>query len=325
MEVLKSKIKILLWIVAIALIILIIILPMDILEYLSLEVVGEPPINGLTWLEGVDALGGSISMRFLAIMGVSIIIFVVPNILKLNNKNKSERVVKKTEIILFISITILFFIINLLIGYDWWDPDAFLGMGPLFFPSILSLVFIAIAPDIIKKIYGLKSADFAQSTKNIKKISVYMILIGYGYGLVSLIWHCCSFFDAKMYFFFFVIKLIQLWGMCSFFYRWGLPLFRNILKDWQAFLVISILFGFCYPWHTIGFAIVFIFFGLLICYLTKKTNSFIPGLILLYFAYIFHAGLAWHGSLITFSVIYPITIIIFIMMILVNIWKFKKE
>lgn len=324
MEVLKSKIKILLCIIAIALIILIIMLPMDILEYLSLEVVGEPPINGLTWLEGVDALGGSISMRFLAVMGVLIIIFVVPNILKLNHENKSERVVKKTEIILFISITVLFFIINLLIGYDWWDPEAFLGMGNLFLPSILSLVFIGIAPDIIKKIYGLKSFHFAQSTKNIKKISIYMILVGYGYGLISLIWHCCSFFDAKMYFFFFVIKLIQLWGMCSFFYRWGLPLFRNILKDWQAYLIISILFGFCYPWHTIGFAIVFIFFGLLISYLTKKTNSFLPGLILLYFAYIFHAGLAWHGALITFSVIYPITIVISSALIFVKIWKFKK-
>ncbi|MBD3230420.1 MAG: hypothetical protein GF329_19730 [Candidatus Lokiarchaeota archaeon] len=322
---LKSKFKLLLIILSISLILLILILPLDVLEYLSIEIVGEPPINGKTWIEGVESLGGEFSMRFLAIIGLLIITLIIPLLLRFEKPQIIKRKVSKTEILVFIITTISFFIGNLLIGYDWWNPDAFLGMGPLFLPSIISLIIIGVIPDIIKRIYGLKGKDLAQSTKNISIISIFMILIGFGYGLISLIWHCCSFFEPKMFFFFFVIKLIQLFGMCSFFFRWGFRLFLNRVKEWQAYLITSVLFGICYPWHTFGFAITFMFFGFLICYLTRKTDSYFTGLILLYFAYIFHAGLAWHGPTITFTVIYPISISIFVCIAIYTIVKFLKS
>ena len=69
----KSR-EFLLILLGITLIVVALISPLNILEYLSLEVVGEPPINGRTWLEGVYELGGEYSMKFLAIVGVIIII-----------------------------------------------------------------------------------------------------------------------------------------------------------------------------------------------------------------------------------------------------------
>ncbi|MHA1292016.1 MAG: hypothetical protein ACTSQJ_05040 [Promethearchaeota archaeon] len=146
-----------------------------------------------------------------------------------------------------------------------------------------------------------------------------MVIIAFGYGLISVIWHCCSFFNPTMYFFFFFIKLIQLWAMCTFFFKYGLRLFLNITRPWLAYLIIAILFGFCYPWHTFGFAMIFMIFGFLLCYLTRKTNSYLPGLILLYFAYIFHAGLPWHGAILTFTIVYPISIGILIILFYYNL------
>ena len=311
----------LLLLIAVSLICLVLFLPLDLLEYLSLEIVGEPPINGQSWMAGVIALGGTLSMRLLAIFGILIIFLLIPIILNWEKPPFIQRQVKNAEIAFFLFATGVFFLINFLIGYEWWDPNAFLGMGPLFFQSILSLIVLGCLPEIAKLIFKFERADFAESTANIRKIAIIMILIAFGYGLISLIWHCCSFFDAKMFFFFFIIKLIQLWAMCSFFFKWGLPLFLNKTNEWTAYIIISILFGFCYPWHTFGFAITFIIFGFLICYLTRKTNSYLTGLILLYFAYIFHAGLAWQGPLITFSVIYPISITIIAVLFYFNFIK----
>jgi hypothetical protein len=294
---------------ALALIALVLFLPLDVLEYLSLEVVGEPPINGLSWMEGVDAVGGSLSMRVLAIFGMIIIFSLIPVILKWQKKSIEKRTIKNYELLFFLSATLVFFVVNFLIGYDWWDPDAVLGLGPLFIPSIVSLIILGFLPEIAHRLFKFDRSSFAESTQNLKKISLIMIIAAFGYGLISLIWHCCSFFDVKIYFFYFVIKLIQLWAMCSFFFKWGFPLFLNITHEWKAYLIISVLFGFCYPWHTFGFAITFSIFGFLICILTRKTNSFLTGMILLYFSYLFHTGLAWQGPLITFSLIYPIAVI----------------
>ncbi|HUX98176.1 MAG TPA: hypothetical protein VMV49_01360 [Candidatus Deferrimicrobium sp.] len=275
-----------------------------------MEVVGEPPINGLTWMDGVEALGGPISMRILACLGIIIIFFAIPFILTWKKKEFFKREIKNVEILFFLIVTGIFFIVNFLIGYNWWDPDAFLGMGPLFIPSICSLIILGFLPEIAKRLFQFKKDAFAESTTNIKQISLLMVAVAFGYGLFSLIWHCCSFFEPKMYFFFFIIKFIQLWAMCSFFFKWGLNLFLNFTKEWVAYIIIAVLFGFCYPWHTVGFALTFILFGFLICILTRKTNSYLTGLNLLYFAYIFHAGLAWQGSLITFSIIFPVSSIL---------------
>ncbi|MDD1778299.1 MAG: hypothetical protein LUQ65_09035 [Candidatus Helarchaeota archaeon] len=280
---------------------------------MSLEVVGEPPINGQSWLAGVEALGGALSMRLLAIFGIILIFSLIPIILKWQKKPIENRIVKNYELLFFLGSTLVFFVVNFLIGYNWWDPDAPLGLGPLFIPSIVSLIILGLLPELARKIFKFDRSHFAESTENLKRISVIMIIIAFGYGLISLIWHCCSFFDVKIYFFYFVIKLIQLWAMCSFFFKWGFPLFLNKTQEWMAYLIVSVLFGFCYPWHTLGFAITFILFGFLLCILTRKTNSFLTGMILLYFSYIFHTGLAWQGPLITFSVIYPIAILIIVL------------
>jgi len=316
-----SKTNFILLLVAIALICLVLFIPLDLLEYLSLEVVGEPPTNGQTWMEGVEALGGPLSMRILAIFGIIFIFSLIPLLLKWQKKPIEKRTVKNWELLFFLGSTLVFFVVNFLIGYNWWDPDAILGLGPLFIPSIASLVILGLLPEIAHKIFKFERSNFAESTKNLKRISLLMIIIAFGYGLISLIWHCCSFFDVKIYFFYFVIKLIQLWAMCSFFFKWGFPLFLNITQEWKAYLIISVLFGFCYPWHTFGFAITFSIFGFLLCILTRKTNSFLTGMILLYFCYLFHTGLAWQGPLITFSVIYPIAAI----MLVCNIFSIMRK
>jgi hypothetical protein len=303
----KSRTLILI-LIGIALSLTVLIAPLELLEFLSLEVVGEPPINGRTWMEGVDELGGESSMRFLAIIGVIIIIHALFFVLDWENKPLPKREVNRLEVITFLIATIAFFLVNFLIGYSWWDPDAFLGMGPLFIPSIVSLIILGLLPLLFRRFFQLEKESLAASKDNLKEILIFMVIIAFGYGLISTIWHCCSFFDPKMYFFFFIIKLIQLWGMCSFFFKYGLYLFMSKLKPWAAYLIISILFGFCYPWHTIGFALTFTLFGFALCILTRKTGSYWPGLILLYFAYIFHAGLPWNGPLLTFFVIYPISL-----------------
>ena len=305
----------------IALCIVILIVPLEILEYLSLEVVGEPPINGRTWMEGVKELGGELSMRFLAILGVTIIILVVFFVLKWENKALKERDVQKQEIFVFLSITLVFFIVNFVIGYAWWAPDMFLGMGPLYFPSILSLVLLGLTPLILSKIFEFEKEDLAGSTDNIKQILICMITIAFGYGLISCIWHCCSFFDPKMYYFYGVTKIVQLWALTTFFFKYGLRLFLNKVKPWLSYLIIAFLFGFCFPWHTVGYAITFMGFGFLLCYLTRKTDSYLPGFVLVYFAYLFHTGLPWNGPLITFTIIFPISIGILGILIYLNIKK----
>ncbi|TFG25284.1 MAG: CPBP family intramembrane metalloprotease, partial [Promethearchaeota archaeon] len=123
--------------------------------------------------------------------------------------------------------------------------------------------------------------------------------------------------------FFFIIKLVQLWAMCTFFFKYGLKLFLSKIKPIYAYAIVSMLFGLCYPWHTWGFVLTFIIFGFLLCYLTRKTDSYLPGLILLYSAYIFHAGIPWHGALITFLVVYPISIGVLLSLIYLNILKKK--
>lgn len=294
---------------------IILLIPLRFLEILSLEVIGEPPINGKSWIEGVNALGGELSMRILGIIGVVIIIHTSYFILKLKNPKLPKREVSNVEFYFFFLSAGIFLIVNFLIGYAWWDPEGILGMGPLFWPSILSLFILGALPFVFKRYFKFESEHLAASRKNFFSFSFTMVFVAYGYGLVSLIWHCCSFYNANMFFFFYVIKLIQLWGMCSFFFMYGFRMLLNRTKPWIAYLTTSILFGFCYPWHTIGFAVVFIFFGLILCHLTRKTSSFLPGLILLYFAYIFHAGLAWQGAIVTFAVIYPISILILVVIV----------
>lgn len=297
---------------------IILILPLDLLEFLSINVVGEPPINGRTWLEGVEELGGELSMRIIAILGLVIIVLVLPYILKMEKKEVKAREISRSEIFAFFISTIVFFIVNILIGYSWWDPEGFLGMGPLFLPSIASLIALGLLPEIFRKVFQFKREDFFDSTENLKQISVAMIVIALGYGAISCIWHCCSFFDPSIYFFYFGIKAIQLWGMCAFFFKWGFPMLLNESKEWVAYLVVSLLFGFCYPWHTFAYALVFSFFGFVICFLTRKTDSYLPGFILFYFAYIFHAGLPWNGPLITFTIIYPILLVVIGVQLLIN-------
>ncbi|MHA1699448.1 MAG: hypothetical protein ACTSWN_11450 [Promethearchaeota archaeon] len=310
--------------VAITLIILAIFLPVGVLEYLSLNVVGGPPINGQTWKDGVIALGGEVSMRLLSIWGI--IIIALSSIKLLNEKGfvLERKGVKSRDLVLFTLITLSFFIINLFIGYSWWDPEGILGMGPNFIPSILSIVFLGISPSVIERTFRLHENSNQFEKPRWMQHLLLMVLIALGYGLVSCIWHCCSFYEPKMYFFFFVIKLIQLWGLSRFFFGWALPKLRRYLgKDWIAYLIVGTLFGFCYPWHTIGFAITFIIFGFALCIIKRKTGSYWHCLVLLYFAYIFHAGLPWHGAYITIVVIHPISIVM-IGLLAVFFIKLKK-
>lgn len=319
-----SRLNLFLLISCVSLVLLVLLLPVDKLQYLSLNVVGEPPINGRTWQEGVEELGGALSMRLLAIWGVLIIYFIVPRVIGQESVQIQDRHVSRKEIATFFGVTAGFFIANLLIGYAWWDPDGFLGMGPLFLPSIASLVVLGIFPEIARKIFNFNDDGFFSGTsKKLKSTTLYMIIVAFGYGLISCIWHCCEFYEPKMYFFFFVIKLVQLWGMCSFFFKWGYKMLSQVLKnDLLATIMTALLFGFCYPWHTFGFALAFAIFGVLMCILTRKANSYIPGLILLYFAYIFHAGLPWHGPLVTLAIIHPIAIL---MVILLGIDVLRKR
>ena len=79
-------------------------LPFNMLEYLSLEVVGEPPINGLTWMAGVEALGGPLSMGILTILEVVIIFIAIPIILKWEKKPIAKKAIHKAELLFFLII-----------------------------------------------------------------------------------------------------------------------------------------------------------------------------------------------------------------------------
>jgi len=297
------------------------VIPLDILEYLSLNVVGEPPINGMTWMEGVDALGGPLSMRLLATWGIVIMVTVASWFLKQQEPptTATRREVTRAEYALFFISTGIFFVVNFAIGYAWWDPAGFLGMGSLFFPSIASLVVLGCIPAIASKVFKLDRNEFASNTATFKKTAIPMAIAAFGYGLVSSIWHCCSFFEPKIYFFYFVTKIVQLWGMCSFFFKWGFKMFMNRGVKF-AYVVTSVLFGLCYPWHTVGFAITFMIFGFLLCVITKKTGSYLAGMLLLYLSYIFHTGLPWQGAEITILIIHPVSIGMVFVVLILGIW-----
>ncbi|MHA1360452.1 MAG: hypothetical protein ACTSRC_20200 [Candidatus Helarchaeota archaeon] len=130
-------------------------------------------------------------MRLLAILGLLIIGILIPIIFKWEKKVSESRAVKNPELLLFFGATAIFLLANILIGYAWWDSEHILGMGPLFIPSILSLVILGIIPYIAKALFKFGQEGFANSTENLPKISLIMILVAFGYGLISLIWHCC--------------------------------------------------------------------------------------------------------------------------------------
>ncbi|MEX2684976.1 MAG: hypothetical protein Q6373_025600 [Candidatus Sigynarchaeota archaeon] len=284
-------------------------LPLDIMEYLSLNVVGEPPINGRSWLDGVGELGGELSMRLLAAWGVAITVLGAVLLLWKESKPVSRPRASRGELATYVAGIVAFFAANVLIGYAWWDPDGSLGMGPLYAPSIASLVAFGIIPFLVKWKCKLDSSAFAASREGLPRNLVIVAVIAFGYGLVSCIWHCCSFFDVKMYYFYFVTKIIQLWAMCSYFYMWGLPMLEARFKKGSLLpaLLTAVLFGICYPWHTVGFAITFAAFGFLLAVLARKTGSYVPGLVLLFLAYIFHTGLPWNGPGFTIYVLQPVS------------------
>jgi len=304
----KTTLLILLFVIAATL--SIIFIPLNLLEYLSLNVVGEPPINGRFWIEGVWELGGEFGMKTLAIIGIVIIGICITFFSDWKKIILEKRNVSNLEVLAFFGATIAFFIVNILIGYAWWDPNAFLGMGPLFFPSIISLIIIGLIPEFFRISFKFSKDNFSISKKNLNKQLILIISSAYGYGAVSTLWHCCSFFNLTMYFFFFVIKFIQLWAMTSFFYKWGFKMFMSRTRVAFAYLIISFCFGFTYPWHTIGYAFTFTIFGLIMCEVTRRTDSYYASLFLFYFAYIFHAALPWHGPDITLFIIIPISLII---------------
>jgi hypothetical protein len=293
------------------LLLIVFLLPLDSMEYLSLNIVGEPPINGRTWLEGVQELGGEMSMRFLAAWGVVIMVLGAAFLLKKEAKLTSRSPPSRAELPVYAVGIAAFFVVNLLIGYGWWDPDGFLGMGPLFVPSIVSLIALGLTPYFVRNRCKLDANVFFTSRSELGRNIAILAIIAFGYGLVSCIWHCCSFFDAKMYFFFFVTKLVQLWAMCSYFFMWGLPMLDARFKasPWPA-IITAVMFGICYPWHTIGFAVTFAIFGFLLSIIARKTGSYVPGLALLYLAYIFHAGLPWHGEVFSILALLPVSIVV---------------
>jgi len=60
-------------------------------------------------------------------------------------------------------------------------------MGPLFFPSIASLIVLGILPEIFRSVFKFERKNFAESSENIKEITIYMIQIAFGYGAISCI------------------------------------------------------------------------------------------------------------------------------------------
>lgn len=314
----------------VALALLALLLPLDVLEYLSLHVVGEPPINGRPWSEGVVELGGALSMRLLAVWGIAIVILAAEALLAHPPTQLRTHPVPRGELAAFLVLTAAFCGINALIGYAWWDPDAPLGMGSLFWPSMASLVVLGLAPRVARRVWreepaeskrppGLaRSPDTAKTRApagtppffSSRAIPLLIAAAAFGYGLVSCLWHCCSFFSPTMYFFFFVTKFVQLWGVGSFFYQWGFPALLRACprRPWLAYAATALLFGFAYPWHTVGFALTFTLFGLLLGLLVRRTGTHWAGILLLYAAYLFHAGLPWHGPAVTYYLVHPLAL-----------------
>ncbi|HPO12682.1 MAG TPA: hypothetical protein PLI09_04495 [Candidatus Hydrogenedentes bacterium] len=291
------------------------------LETLSLRVIGEPPINGESWMAGVEALGGSFSMRLAATLGMIILLLGAGSLLSMPNIEIPSRRVGRNEILAFFGITMLFGAGNFYIGYAWWDPEAFLGMGPYFAHSMVLLLGLGLAPHAAARVFGCTPA-LANRHDGAVKFLLPVLLTAFGYGLVSCLWHCCCFFSWTIVFFFVVIKGVQLWAVCRFFYGWGLKMLIQAWgKRWAAYGLISVLFGFCYPWHTVGFAVAFILFGFLLCATTFKADSYLIGWSLLYFSYLFHAGLPWHGPVITQFVLFPLALLVLVL----GMWRVMRR
>ncbi|HOO56923.1 MAG TPA: CPBP family intramembrane metalloprotease [bacterium] len=280
-------------------------LPLDTLEYLSLNVVGEPPINGKTWTEGMMATGGEWGMKAIGIAGLLILILGILFIARIPFRAIRQRTVKNTEIFAFALSFVLFTAVNIWIGYRWWDPGSLLGMGPMFAHSIAALIVFGLLPTAFGAVLGVPKDGLLNNFDGIKQSIGIIVVIAAGYGLWSSLWHCCSFYIPDMFFFFFVTKLIQLWAMSSFFFKWAFPMLVNRLGITAAYIAVSVCFGIAYPWHTPGFAVAFTLFGIVLCDITRRTGSYLAPMLLLYFAYIFHAGAPWHGYAVSVYGILP--------------------
>ena len=300
--------------------ILVFLTPLSLLEYLSGEVVGEPPITGETWIKTDYSIIGEFSMKLLAIIGLIIIVHTFYFVLKIQNAPLPERNVSRLELISFIVIALIFCGVNYLIGYNYWNPNAFLGMGLLFIPWILSYLILGLIPFIFKVIFNFKSEDFAASTTHLFSYLFTVSFIAFGYGLFSGIWHCCAFRGAIEYILFITIKFIQFFCICLYFFMYGFNLLLSkIKKPWIAYIIISFFFALLNTLHTLSYSITYFCFGIILCILVRKTDSFLPAFFFLYLSYIFHAGLPWRGAVETITIIYPISILILIIIVYANI------
>jgi len=284
--------------------------PLETLEYLSLNIIGEPPINGRTWLEGVAETGGDAGMRALGAAGTVILVLGILLLSRIRYREVVRRETTPAEPIVFALAVSLFFAANVWIGYRWWDPAATLGMGPMFAHSMLVLLAFGLLPDVISRFFDTGRPAMSHEGGGLAQALPVLLVIAFGYGLLSTVWHCCSFFAPKMYFFFFITKFVQLWAVTSFFFRWAFPMISNRWGAAAAYAVVSICFGLTYPWHTPGFAVAFVIFGLVLCDVARRAGSYLAPLLLLYFSYIFHAALPWHGARATLYAILPASVAI---------------
>jgi hypothetical protein len=285
--------------------------PPRVLEYVSLNVIGEPPINGLTWTQGMQETGGEWGMKAMGVAGLCILVLGYLFLLKRPAADWPRRSVKTAEIAAYFVSVAAFSVVNMRIGYAWWDPAAPMGMGPLFWHSMAALAVFGLLPDVFRLVFKTGPDACAARHDMLLRTLWMLVIVAFGYGLWSGVWHCCSFFAPKMYFFFFVTKLAQLLAVCSFFFRWGFKMFMDRLGPAPAYAITAVCFGLAYPWHTVGFAVAFGVFGLVLCDVTRRTGSWLGPALLLYMAYIFHAGLPWHGAAATLYGILPVSLALF--------------
>ncbi len=297
---------------AAALSVLMLLVPESTLEYLSLHVVGEPPINGKTWAEGMHATGGPWGMRWVGIVGLWIMGLGLVDLRRWQPAPWSEREVANVEVVCWAAAAVTFGVVNMAIGYSWWDPQAFLGMGPLFPHSIASLAVLGVLPILARRFFGIPGDGLATLPGHTPSMLPILVVVAFGYGLWSCLWHCCVLFAPSIVFFYLVTKLFQLSAVCVFFFGWGLPMFGARWGSTAAYLVTGATFGLCYPWHTPGFALVFAVFGVVLCDLARRAGSWLAPTLLLYMAYNFHAALPWNGADVTVYGILPASVVLLV-------------
>lgn len=289
------------------------LIPAEILAMISVLIIGT--INEAFWWAGWEEYLRVLAALGFYILAISLSLFI----LRPNSTHDRRSELKKSEIILWLTISGVSICITIFLGPLSKDSPV------LFWLAIGFICVVGLYPLIAWKMFHLELEDIGISKKNTGSALIIGGGLGIGYGFVSAIWHCCrvnTIIEA-------VETPMTLAMVCclTLFCVYGGILLSTRLNPYVAFIISSLIYGFIYPWHTIWFALGYALFGFFLCLLYYRTGNYITVYVGYFTGFLTHAIVPWRGFIVTCFLIIPLGTVfaIFLTFYLIYLIAYKNK